>query len=296
MNDIVGFKLTDLLKEINFGIDVFCFFKNKDLKRIKEIVSNPNVISYLYFNDFYLSYPMDDPNVIVKKLEIVEKLCEARHSSIKNKQVESVVFFDMIKSKKSSDDEITLDGFSTLGAWIDEKFLIDLIDDIFLADQKMTYRDLLSDDFFIAGLIRKYVQCQLFEKKLEKKFHLYELNIILNQLKKSIKDNVLLTLQGRELSVFADKNTIENYFGKRESKLVDRIYNDESIYNYINFEDLDKLAYLLPDYFYYLMLKEDKIDISTDKTINYIFRIIEKNLDLLNEYTPCQLNELKQYA
>lgn len=296
MNDIVGFKLTDLLKEINFGIDVFCFFKNKDLKRIKEIVSNPNVISYLYFNDFYLSYPMDDPNVIVKKLEIVEKLCEARHSSIKNKQVESVVFFDMIKSKKSSDDEITLDGFSTLGAWIDEKFLIDLMDDIFLADQKMTYRDLLSDDFFIAGLIRKYVQCQLFEKKLEKKFHLYELNIILNQLKKSIKDNVLLTLQGRELSVFADKNTIENYFGKRESKLVDRIYNDESIYNYINFEDLDKLAYLLPDYFYYLMLKEDKIDISTDKTINYIFRIIEKNLDLLNEYTPCQLNELKQYA
>lgn len=296
MNDIVGFKLTDLLKEINFGIDVFCFFKNKDLKRIKEIVSNPNVISYLYFNDFYLSYPMDDPNVIVKKLEIVEKLCEARHSSIKNKQVESVIFFDMIKSKKSSDDEITLDGFSTLGAWIDEKFLIDLMDDIFLADQKMTYRDLLSDDFFIAGLIRKYVQCQLFEKKLEKKFHLYELNIILNQLKKSIKDNVLLTLQGRELSVFADKNTIENYFGKRESKLVDRIYNDESIYNYINFEDLDKLAYLLPDYFYYLMLKEDKIDISTDKTINYIFRIIEKNLDLLNEYTPCQLNELKQYA
>lgn len=296
MNDIVGFKLTDLLKEINFGIDVFCFFKNKDLKRIKEIVSNPNVISYLYFNDFYLSYPMDDPNVIVKKLEIVEKLCEARHSSIKNKQVEGVIFFDMIKSKKSSDDEITLDGFSTLGAWIDEKFLIDLMDDIFLADQKMTYRDLLSDDFFIAGLIKKYVQCQLFEKKLEKKFHLYELNIILNQLKKSIKDNVLLTLQGRELSVFADKNTIENYFGKRESKLVDRIYNDESIYNYINFEDLDKLAYLLPDYFYYLMLKEDKIDISTDKTINYIFRIIEKNLDLLNEYTPCQLNELKQYA
>lgn len=298
MSNEVGIKMLELMKAINFDIevDILTLLKAREREELKDILSDPNMMFLFYFNDFYISYQRTSPAMIIQKLKLISSFVKGRVNKEEvGYSINEELYFDLIQDNKNNENLISEFYIEKIGAWVEEDFFNKLIEDILLFDKNMTYIEIFSDTKFIAHLMKKYVRYQLKYKNLDKKFYLYELNVMFEQLKDNIDKNIEDFLKNKKMFIFTDQSIYEKYCIKRHNYNKEYILDNESIYNFIEAKDLDLMYKIVPKYYYYTFIKEDKLDFVVDKTIYYVYSLIEENIKSLNKLSPAHLSSLKMF-
>lgn len=291
----IGFKLSDLLKEMSFGIKNFGFMTNREIEEIRSLLKKPYLISFFNMNDFIVSYPEKNHEFILKKIRHIDQLCCGRFSEKKFDKITEEIYIELIVNKKNSYDEITENHFRQLGEWMTDDFLLLMAEEILLFKNKISYIELFSNNSFLSHFTKNYIDHQIKNKKTEKKFYLYELNIIFDKLKSKIDTNIKKLVKNKEMSVFADRSVYQRYCLDNKKYSLEYIYDNESIFNFMEPEDLDLLVHIMPEYFYYLFIKEDRVNQEKDKTINYVYKLIRENIEGLNDLSPANIKSMKKY-
>lgn len=286
-----GFKMHHLLEEVNFGVNHFSIIKKEELQKIMKILSDPYIMQLFYYNDHYVSYPENNPSVILMKLEKVAALCKGVKNSKNGLSINVEAYFELIQDKKNNNEEISLFHLEKIGEWVNDKLLNELIEDILLFNKNMIYRELFSDKKLIAHLIKSYTQKQIKDVELNKKNHLYSLNIFYEHLKKNVEKNIDNLKNKKEIPLFADESIHQYYVLDKKKVNYDFIIENESIYDFIDYSGLDDLYRILPKFFYYMLIRTDKIEDNKDKTIAEVYSIIERNIEGLKSLTPPHLRE-----